>query len=106
MPTYEYECEACGHAFERFQSMSDEPIRTCPECGGAVRRLISSGGGLVFKGPGFYATDYRRGPAGRERSTGSKDGGTASSEGGAASGGGGGNGGTGGADGKAGGDGS
>lgn len=62
MPTYEYECEACGHAFERFQSMSDEPIRTCPECGGAVRRLISAGGGLVFKGPGFYATDYRSGP--------------------------------------------
>jgi putative FmdB family regulatory protein len=67
MPTYEYECEACGHAFERFQSMSDEPIRTCPECGGAVRRLISSGGGLVFKGPGFYATDYRKGPSGSDK---------------------------------------
>ena len=72
MPTYEYECEACGHAFERFQSMSDEPIRTCPECGGAVRRLISSGGGLVFKGPGFYATDYRKGPSGRDRAAGDK----------------------------------
>lgn len=59
MPTYEYECRECGHAFERFQSMSDAPIRTCPECGGEVRRLISAGGGLVFKGPGFYATDYR-----------------------------------------------
>jgi putative FmdB family regulatory protein len=63
MPTYEYECAACGHAFERFQSMRDEPVQTCPECGGAVRRLISTGGGLVFKGPGFYATDYRSGPA-------------------------------------------
>lgn len=61
MPTYEYECEACGHAFERFQRMKDEPIRNCPECGGSVRRLISTGGGLLFKGPGFYATDYRSG---------------------------------------------
>ena len=59
MPTYEYECDSCGISFERFQRISDDPIRVCPECGGTVRRLISSGGGLVFKGPGFYATDYR-----------------------------------------------
>jgi putative FmdB family regulatory protein len=58
MPTYEYECDGCGISFERFQRISDDPIRTCPECGGSVRRLISAGGGLVFKGPGFYATDY------------------------------------------------
>jgi putative FmdB family regulatory protein len=58
MPTYEYECESCGIAFERLQRISDDPIRECPECGGEVRRLISTGGGLVFKGPGFYATDY------------------------------------------------
>jgi len=64
MPTYEYECRECGHAFERFQGINEEPIAECPECGGAVRRLISSGGGLVFKGPGFYATDYRRGSGG------------------------------------------
>jgi putative FmdB family regulatory protein len=58
MPTYEYECDSCGISFERLQRISDDPIRKCPECGGKVRRLISSGGGLVFKGPGFYATDY------------------------------------------------
>lgn len=63
MPTYEYECSGCGHAFERFQGINEDPIRVCPECGGKVRRLISSGGGLVFKGPGFYATDYRSGAA-------------------------------------------
>lgn len=61
MPTYEYRCSECEHAFERFQGINEEPIRTCPECGGEVRRLISAGAGLVFKGPGFYATDYRRG---------------------------------------------
>lgn len=63
MPTYEYECSGCGHAFERFQGINEDPIRICPECGGKVRRLISAGGGLVFKGPGFYATDYRSGPS-------------------------------------------
>lgn len=64
MPTYEYECRDCGHAFERFQGMNEDPTTECPECGGRVRRLISSGGGLVFKGPGFYATDYRSGTGG------------------------------------------
>jgi putative FmdB family regulatory protein len=64
MPTYEYECRHCGHAFERFQGINEDPIVECPECQGKVRRLISSGGGLVFKGPGFYATDYRSGPGG------------------------------------------
>jgi len=59
MPTYEYECRDCGHAFERFQGINEDPISVCPECEGKVRRLISSGGGLVFKGPGFYATDYK-----------------------------------------------
>jgi len=59
MPTYEYKCRDCGHAFERYQRISEEPLDECPECGGRVQRLISSGGGLVFKGPGFYATDYR-----------------------------------------------
>jgi putative FmdB family regulatory protein len=66
MPTYEYECSECGHVFERFQGINEDPIRVCPECRGSVRRLISSGGGLVFKGPGFYATDYRSGS--RDRS--------------------------------------
>ncbi len=60
MPTYEYECEACGHTFEKFQSIKARPIRTCPECGEhKVRRLLGTGGALIFKGSGFYATDYR-----------------------------------------------
>ncbi len=59
MPTYEYECRECGHRFEEFQSITDEPIGTCPECGGEVRRLIGSGAGIIFKGSGFYQTDYR-----------------------------------------------
>ncbi len=65
MPTYEYKCESCEIEFERFQKMSDDPLTVCPECGGTVRRLISTGGGLVFKGPGFYATDYGSGTSGR-----------------------------------------
>jgi len=60
MPTYEYECEACGHTFEKFQSIKAKPIRTCPSCGKRkVRRLLGTGGALIFKGSGFYATDYR-----------------------------------------------
>jgi putative FmdB family regulatory protein len=49
MPTYEYECEACGHCFERFQSMSDEPVKTCPECKGKVRKLLGGGVAVVVK---------------------------------------------------------
>ena len=60
MPTYEYKCDACGYAFERFHSMTAEPIKRCPECGKAkVKRLIGTGAGLIFKGSGFYITDYR-----------------------------------------------
>src|SRR3954447_6637728 len=60
MPTYEYHCDACGHAFEKFQSMSSAPIKKCPQCGKSkVRRLIGTGAGLIFKGSGFYITDYR-----------------------------------------------
>ena len=59
MPTYEYECDHCGHTFERFQSMNDEPVKRCPECRHKVRRLPSGGAGLIFKGDGFYSTDYR-----------------------------------------------
>jgi putative FmdB family regulatory protein len=57
MPTYEYECKKCNHRFEVFQSMSDEPIKKCPECGKQVRRLVSGGVGVIFKGSGFYVTD-------------------------------------------------
>jgi putative FmdB family regulatory protein len=60
MPTYEYRCDACGHAFERFQSITADPVKKCPECGkNKVKRLISIGAGMIFKGSGFYITDYR-----------------------------------------------
>ncbi len=60
MPTYNYECSACGHAFELFQSMTDKVKRKCPECGKQkLERLIGTGAGLIFKGSGFYETDYR-----------------------------------------------
>ena len=60
MPTYEYRCNACEHEFELFQSMSDKVKRKCPECGaGALERLIGLGAGVIFKGSGFYETDYR-----------------------------------------------
>ncbi|MFM8890292.1 MAG: FmdB family zinc ribbon protein [Planctomycetia bacterium] len=60
MPTYDYVCDACGHAFELFQSMTDSVKKTCPECGKKkLRRLIGAGGAIVFKGSGFYKTDYR-----------------------------------------------
>ncbi|MFT5122069.1 MAG: putative FmdB family regulatory protein [Verrucomicrobiales bacterium] len=59
MPTYEYECTKCDHTFEAFQQMSAEPIKKCPECKCKVKRLIGTGAGLLFKGGGFYETDYR-----------------------------------------------
>jgi putative FmdB family regulatory protein len=60
MPTYDYVCDGCGHAFELFQSMTDAVKKTCPECGKKkLRRLIGAGGAIVFKGTGFYKTDYR-----------------------------------------------
>ena len=60
MPTYEYKCEACGETFEKFQSITAAPIRKCPKCGkNKVRRLLGTGAGLIFKGSGFYITDYR-----------------------------------------------
>ena len=61
MPTYEYECAKCGKVFEMFQKMTDRPLSSCPDktCKGKVKRLIGKGAGFIFKGPGFYATDYR-----------------------------------------------
>lgn len=60
MPTYEYVCTKCHYAFEEFQSMHDEPIKICPQCHGDVRKKISGGAALVFKGSGFYETDYKK----------------------------------------------
>ncbi len=61
MPTYEYECEKCGRVFEQFQSITAEPLKKCifEGCDGKVRRLLSGGAGFLFKGSGFYITDYR-----------------------------------------------
>lgn len=60
MPTYEYQCDACGHGFELFQSMTAPVKRKCPKCGKAkLQRLIGTGAGIIFKGGGFYQTDYR-----------------------------------------------
>ncbi|MDR0878120.1 MAG: zinc ribbon domain-containing protein [Treponema sp.] len=57
MPTYEYQCKTCSYTFEAFQSMSDAPLKVCPECGKEIRRLINGGSGIIFKGSGFYVTD-------------------------------------------------
>ena len=69
MPLYEYQCEACSHRFERIQKFSDPPIETCPTCGGAVRKLISSPA-IQFKGSGWYITDYAKKPSGDGKSSG------------------------------------
>ncbi len=61
MPTYEYACPKCGYQFEQFQSMRDEPIKKCPKCKKTgVKRLLGTGAGLIFKGSGFYITDYKK----------------------------------------------
>lgn len=60
MPTYEYECPKCGTQFELFQKISARPVAKCPKCGAQAKRLLSGGAGLVFKGSGFYLTDYGR----------------------------------------------
>src|SRR5262245_13583183 len=60
MPTYEYECDACEHRFDEFQSMSEAPLKKCPQCGKPkLRRLFGAGAAVIFKGSGFYQTDYR-----------------------------------------------
>ena len=60
MPTYDYECDACGHEFEHFQRITEDPLKKCPECKKSkLRRLFGTGAAVVFKGSGFYETDYR-----------------------------------------------
>ncbi len=61
MPTYDYQCKECGHTFEEFQSMSSDLLVTCPSCGKpALKRLMAGGSGMIFKGSGFYQTDYKK----------------------------------------------
>ncbi len=60
MPTYEYQCQKCKHKFEEFQLMTDTPLNECPVCKGPVKKLIGFGSGLIFKGSGFYITDYKQ----------------------------------------------
>lgn len=80
MPTYEYKCGSCG-VFEFFQKITDQPLTSCPQCGGEVRRLISQNAGIIFKGSGFYITDHRgsdyakkaRGDSEKTKDSGGKD---------------------------------
>jgi len=76
MPTYEYECQKCGHRFDEFQSMTAKPLVRCPKCRGKLKRLIGAGAGLLFKGSGFYITDYRK-PGYSEKKKSDKSGGDA-----------------------------
>lgn len=70
MPTYEYECLSCGTHFEMFQKMSESPTDKCIDCQGSVRRVVTGGSGLIFKGSGFYITDYA---GGKTKTTPAKD---------------------------------
>ena len=60
MPTYRYRCNNCNYEFEKLQSIISDPLKTCPECSGEVKRLIGSGTGIIFKGSGFYVNDYKK----------------------------------------------
>src|SRR5213593_2038106 len=80
MPTYEYACQKCGHEFEQFQSMRDEPLKKCTKCGKpGLKRLVGGGAGLIFKGSGFYITDYKN-KGGPKKEGGSKPAESKSSE--------------------------
>ena len=71
MPTYEYACPKCAHEFEHFQSMRDEPLKKCPKCKkSGVKRLVGGGAGLIFKGTGFYITDYKKKSGGEPKPSG------------------------------------
>lgn len=88
MPTYEYQCSGCSHRFEVFQSIKDEPLTECPKCAGRIKRVISPGAGVIFKGSGFYVTDNKGSSAaggnGKKKTT-SSEGTAAGSESAAAS---------------------
>ena len=64
MPTYEYQCRECGHSFDEYQPITADPLVVCPNCGKhALKRVMGTGGGLIFKGSGFYQTDYKKNSA-------------------------------------------
>ena len=69
MPTYDYECTKCDYKFEFFQAMKDDPLKECPRCKSLLKRLIGKGAGIIFKGSGFYATDYKSKEEKRENDT-------------------------------------
>ena len=73
MPTYDYECNKCHNRFEIFQSMADDPLEHCPECGGPVKRLITGGSGIIFKGSGFYVNDSKKSKSEPKKTGGSKE---------------------------------
>ena len=74
MPTYEYVCAKCGHELEAFQSMKDAPLRKCPSCGRLqLKRQVGAGAGLIFKGAGFYITDYKKNGSGPKAESGGGD---------------------------------
>lgn len=80
MPTYDYQCQACGHTWELFQSMNDDPVKSCPKCKKRkAKRLLGVGAGLIFKGTGFYETDYKN-KIGGEKKEGSSDSDSSSSD--------------------------
>ena len=68
MPTYDYKCSSCGYTFEYFQPMSAEPLKECPQCKGILKRIIGTGAGPIFKGSGFYQTDYKSNPSQKDKS--------------------------------------
>ncbi len=70
MPTYDYACQKCDHTFEQFQSMRDDPLTKCPACGKkSLKRLVGGGAGLIFKGSGFYITDYKNKGGGESKTS-------------------------------------
>ncbi|MCK5147413.1 zinc ribbon domain-containing protein [bacterium] len=72
MPHYDYQCQDCSNVFEVFHSMTAESVKACPKCDGKVKRLIGAGSGLIFKGSGFYITDYKNKKTSTTTDTGSK----------------------------------
>ncbi len=80
MPNYDYKCADCGYTFEEFQKMTDEPLRVCPKCKGSLKRLIGSGLAPIFKGSGFYQTDYKNGSSKNKTDGNTSTSGTAASK--------------------------